>query len=201
MMHERVLLVKQVFPALRLICAKRFMTFTEVDLRWGIIEEQSAEGKVLPLCLAEINRCHPCFIGLLGERYGWVPDAIDAELLENEPWLEKHLHGRTSVTELEILHGVLNNPDMKAHSFFYFRDQDWIDSLPESERREMLERDLPSDIENHGAAEATRRTQERKNKLADLKDKIRKSGLPVLDNYSDPEALAEAIQVQFEKLL
>ena len=27
-----------------------------------------------------------------------------------------------SVTELEILHGVLNNPDMAERSFFYFRD-------------------------------------------------------------------------------
>ena len=27
-----------------------------------------------------------------------------------------------SVTELEILHGVLNDPDMAKHAFFYFRD-------------------------------------------------------------------------------
>jgi len=35
MMLERDLLVKQVFPELRRKCAKRFVTFTEVDLRWA----------------------------------------------------------------------------------------------------------------------------------------------------------------------
>ncbi len=73
MMQERDLLVKEAFPALRRICAKRFVTFTEVDLRWGITEEQAAEGKVLPLCLAEIERSRPYFLGLLGERMSGYP--------------------------------------------------------------------------------------------------------------------------------
>jgi hypothetical protein len=38
-MPERDLLVKEVFPALRRKCAKRFVTFTEADLRWGITEK------------------------------------------------------------------------------------------------------------------------------------------------------------------
>lgn len=201
MMQERDLLVKQVFPALRLLCAKRFVTFTEVDLRWGITEEQAAEGKVLPLCLAEIHRCRPYFLGLLGERYGWIPDTIGVEVIEDEPWLNEHLHGRTSVTELEILHGVLNNPAMRTHSFFYFRDPKWIDTLPETDRQEMIERNIPLDVERHGSEEASRRTQERKGKLTALKNRIRQSGLPVAENYTDPEALARMIQTQFEELI
>ena len=59
------------------------MTWGEVDLRWGITDEQ--KGEVLPICLAEIERCRPYFIGLLGERYGWVPDAIAPDLVEQEP--------------------------------------------------------------------------------------------------------------------
>ena len=51
MMRERDLLVKRVFPELRRKCAERLVTFTEVDLRWGITQEQAAEGQVLPLCL------------------------------------------------------------------------------------------------------------------------------------------------------
>jgi nephrocystin-3 len=200
MMAERDLLTKQVFPELRRICARRFVTFTEVDLRWGITKEQSAEGKVLPLCLAEIHRCRPYFIGLLGERYGWIPDAIPADVIESEPWLEEHVHGRTSVTELEILHGVLNNPEMRPHAFFFFREPEWIDSLPESERHEMVEWDIPADIERHGADEAARRTQERKEKLAALKDRIRQSGLPV-EEYSSPEDLARTIRNQFVRLI
>jgi nephrocystin-3 len=201
MMQERDLLVKQVFPDLRRICARRFVTFTEVDLRWGITKEQAAEGKVLPLCLAEIHRCRPYFLGLLGERYGWIPDTIPAEVIKDEPWLTEHLHGRTSVTELEILHGVLNNTEMRTLSFFYFRDRKWIESLPEAERGEMIERDIPLDVERYGAQEAFRRTQERKDKLTALKNRIRESGLPVVEDYASPEVLAKTIREQFEELI
>ncbi len=139
MMRERDLLVKEVFPELRRKCAKRFVTFTEVDLRWGITEEQANEGQVLPLCLAEIERSRPYFIGLLGERYGWIPDTIRPEVIEREPWLKEHVQGRTSVTELEILHGVLNNPKMQHHAFFYFRDPAYANNpaLTDDERRDI----------------------------------------------------------------
>jgi nephrocystin-3 len=203
MMRERDLLVKEVFPALRRICAKRFVTFTEVDLRWGITEEQAAEGKVLPLCLAEIERSRPYFLGLLGERYGWIPDTIPAEVIEKEPWLKEHLHDRKSVTELEILHGVLNNPDMRGHASFYFRDPAYVgnSSLTEEERPEMVERDIPAEVEKFGPEEAARRTEERKGKLAALKQQIRDSKLPLVEPYENPEALAKIIEKQFGDLI
>ena len=46
-------------------------------------------------------------------------DAFTADLNEEQPWL-KDLHGK-SVTELEILHGVLNNPETAPRAFFYVR--------------------------------------------------------------------------------
>ena len=52
------------------------MELVDVDLRWGITEEEAHQGKVLPICLAEIDRARPFFMGLLGERYGWVPAAV-----------------------------------------------------------------------------------------------------------------------------
>jgi hypothetical protein len=72
--------------------------------------------------LAEIDRSRPFFVGLLGERYGWVPEKgkYPPELVEQRPWLKKHQGGK-SVTELEILHGVLNNPKMAGRALFYFR--------------------------------------------------------------------------------
>ena len=134
-MHkERELLIKHVFPELRRMCMERLVTFTEVDLRWGIPEEEAVEGRVLPICLEEIYRCRPYFIGLLGERYGWIPDNIPPEIVEQESWLKERVEGRTSVTELEILHGVLNNPDMADHAFFYFRDPVYINSIAEEDR-------------------------------------------------------------------
>src|SRR3989442_8765103 len=76
MQAERDHLVKFIFPQLRKLCEQRGVTWGEVDLRWGITQEQAERGEVLPLCLAEISRCRPYFIGLLGERYGWILDQI-----------------------------------------------------------------------------------------------------------------------------
>lgn len=203
MMKERDLLVKKVFPAIRHKCAQRSVTFTDVDLRWGITEEQKAEGKVLPICLAEIERSRPFFLGILGERYGWIPDTLEQGLLEKEPWLKEHVHDRKSVTELEIIHGVLGNSEMQSRAFFYFRSPEYIKnpSLTEAERRELVERNIPFEEEKYGKEEASRRTEERKAKLASLKECIRESGLPLVENCPEPEGLAEIIQEQLEKLI
>jgi hypothetical protein len=109
-------------PELRRLCRERQVELVEVDLRWGISEEQSTRKETLKLCLDEIRLYRPFFIGLPGERYGWTPgsDASTADLKEEQPWL-KDLRGK-SVTELEILHGVLNSPEMAGRSFFYLRD-------------------------------------------------------------------------------
>ena len=68
MQVERDELVLRIFPQLRRVCEARGVTWGEVDLRWGIPEEQAERGDVLPICLEEITRCRPYFIGLLGER-------------------------------------------------------------------------------------------------------------------------------------
>ena len=188
MKAERDELVKQVFPALRKLCESRGVTWGEVDLRWGVTDEQKAEGQVLPICLAEIRGCRPYFIGLLGERYGWVPDAIDPALVEREPWLAEVV-GR-SVTELEILHGVLNDPAMAEHTFFYLRDPAYVDGKPADQFREIP---TLEEIEALGRQEAERLAAERRVKLADLKKRIEKGGLPVRTNYPDPRALGELV--------
>jgi hypothetical protein len=84
----------------------------EVDPRWGIAEEQATRKETLKFCLDEIHACRPFFIGLLGERYGWTTgaDAFTADLREEQLWI-RGLTG-IGVTELEILHGVLNDPEM-----------------------------------------------------------------------------------------
>lgn len=122
MVEDRNALMTHCWPELRRFCRERQVELSEVDLRWGVSEEQSTRKETVKLCLDEINACRPFFIGLLGSRYGWVPDddALTDDLKEEQPWL-RDLHGR-SVTELEILHGVINNPDMAGRAFFYFRD-------------------------------------------------------------------------------
>ena len=96
----------------------------------GVTDEQKSEGLVLPICLAEIRRCRPYFLGLLGERYGWVPDSLPPDIVTSEPWVAER-PGR-SVTELEILHGVLDDPAMAGHAFFYFRDPAYAALQPDA---------------------------------------------------------------------
>jgi nephrocystin-3 len=176
-MHdERNYLVKFIFPQLRKLCEQRGVAWGEVDLRWGVTDEQKAEGKVLPICLEEIKRCRPFFIGILGSRYGWVPEEIPPDLIESEEWLKKH-HDH-SVTELEILHGVLRNPEMTKHAFFYFRDSQASLKVEEELRKEADYKPESSDSLN---------------KLAKLKDTIRGKGFPVRENYPDPKALGDMV--------
>lgn len=129
MVEDRNELMAQTWPALRRLCRERAVEFVEVDLRWGITEEQSRRKETVQYCLAEIHRCRPYFIGLLSERYGWVPpaEAFPPPLLEQEGWLVPEI-ARRSATELEILHGVLNNPDMAERAYFYFRDPAYAQS-------------------------------------------------------------------------
>ena len=180
-MEERDLLVRKVFPELRRRCRQRQVELIEVDLRWGITEQEAQQGKVLPICLAEIDRARPFFMGLLGERYGWVPEKnqYDLSLIVEQPWLVEHRGGK-SVTELEILHGVFNNPAMKNRAFFYLRDPRWA--------------------EKKGGAYLGEGPKE-KAKLIELKTQIRQSGFPVVENYPNPETLAERVQQDLWKLI
>lgn len=111
-MHlEREKLIKEVFPKLKKECEKRGVHFCEVDLRWGVVEDQTA----LPVCLSEIDRSN-VFIGILGERYGYIPTDFNDYELEEREWLKEYNH--RSITELEIIQGAFIDKDRP--SYFYF---------------------------------------------------------------------------------
>ena len=164
-MHaERDQLVKVVFPELRERCAKRRLQLIDVDLRWGVTEEEAEQGKVLEIILDEVKHSRPFFIGILGERYGLIPDDIPQDAKFAHPWLQDYPDH--SLTALEIVHGVLRNPELANRSFFYFRDPQFISKMPENLRSDFI-------AENSDAAQ----------KLADLKDEIPSSGRPIMENY------------------
>ena len=166
MHEERDILVKRVFPELRRRLRGRGVEVFEVDLRWGITEAQAERGETVAALLAEIDRCRPFFVGLLGERYGWVPGdkALPDGLKAQYPTVAS---GR-SVTELEILHGVLSDDRSAANALFFERDRSWSEEQPG-----------PDFVE---ASEEGRR------KLAALKDRLRDKGARLI-HYADPEAL------------
>ncbi|MBN1460181.1 MAG: DUF4062 domain-containing protein [Armatimonadetes bacterium] len=174
MVAERDELATHAWPSLRALCEDRAVTFTDIDLRWGITREQAERGEVLPICFAEIDASRPYFVGILGERYGWVPEEIPEHLVEQMPWLAEHRSH--SVTELEIVHGVLNDPEMAGRAFFYFRDPEYSEGLPEEKRPTFA-------AENLGAA----------TKLEALKARIRASGLPLKEGFRTPSELAQQV--------
>ena len=189
MKEERNILVKQIFPQIRKICEDRAVTFTDIDLRWGINDEQKAEGEVLPICLETIEKC-PYFIGILGERYGWVQKTIPDDLVKQESWLKEQKE--RSITELEIMHGVLNNPSMEKHALFYLRDSSYVDSVLPEEKEDLIESPIPEEIEQFGLEKANELVEERRQKLQSLKHEIRNSPFPVTE-YMSPKELGEAV--------
>ena len=180
MQDEREELIKRIFPQLRKICETRGVTWGEVDLRWGVSDEQKAEGRVLPICLDEVRRCRPYFIGLLGDRYGWILDGVEPAILAREPWLARY-RGR-SVTEIEMVCGVLDNPEMADHAFFYFRDLSASAALRLDPPLEPSPPDATS-------------------KLDALKDRIRKSKFPLREKFRSAQELGEFILADFTRLI
>jgi nephrocystin-3 len=178
--QERDILCALVFPELRRRARERFLEVIGIDLRWGITEEASQRGETLPICLREIDRSRPFFVGLLGDRYGWTPEPgqVSRELIADQPWLASHIGG-ASVTELEIQHGVLNNPAMHGRALFFFRDPKWSEQA---------------------GAQYLSANEEEKRKIARLRARIRESPAPVID-YSSPESFGELAIDQLWRLI
>ena len=174
MQAEREHLVKHVFPELRRYCREKGIAFSEIDLRWGITEAEARRGDVVRICLDEIDACRPFFIGIVGDRYGWVPDfsdpALKREAIERMPQAAEAIERGCSLLELEILYGALADPAAAHHAYLYLR-------TPAS--------GLPPALDEDGAQDA--------GKLARLRQSIRASGLPVRE-VNDAAALGRLIR-------
>jgi tetratricopeptide (TPR) repeat protein len=165
MQAERDHLRDFVFPELEERLRARRHHLEWVDLRLGIAtasesNEAVRELKVLKVCLAEVRRCRPFLIVLLGDRYGWVPPEDRIRAAAAEEGFTTDVVGR-SVTDLEIDYGVLSKPAQQARSVFYFRSP-----LPYA--------DMPPEIaalysDNHDNSEGA---ADRSRRLAALKQRI-----------------------------
>ena len=128
MQDERTELVKT-FEILKVEAAKRDVVLSVVDLRWGVTEEEAKTGKVISICLEEIEHSHPFFIGILGNNYGTSPKRAELknnpELKERYEWLNDAISDdeekSMSITEMEIQYGVLKNNKKDIDAAFYFR--------------------------------------------------------------------------------
>lgn len=186
MEKERHELLTRVFPLFRQMCLERQVVFSEIDLRWGITEEDAHNGQTVQICLEEIARCRalgipPFFIGFIGERYGWVPQRHDLENYWHQaaqgenPYarrIEAALAEGISVTELEMRYGFMDNADgaRGQRVQLYFRHPDLTATLAGEKPVDFYES-----------------TQTARDKLAALKRAIRETHAACIgiDGYQD----------------
>lgn len=147
----------------------------------------------------------PYFIGILGERYGWHQtdfnheNPVHDELLEKTfnnaidngyTWLEEYRD--RSVTELEIIHGVLNrnhnhkheNNKITPRAFFYFRDSSFM---------------LKLDFETEGIYLSE--SDHAKQKLTQLKQSILHHKNAIVKDYSTAQELGDLIFKDFSETI
>ena len=181
LMPEREQLVKKVFPRIRKECRARGVEFTEIDLRWGITEEESRSGRTIRICLEEIDRCRPYFIGIIGSRYGWVPGITeiekDAEMLQEFPWLHDFAAQEKSIIEMEFAHGAIHE---KNDSAFFYEQTSPLTPLLGKERGIV-----PLSLPRRGVRGEV-------DPLDELKHSLQSTGLPYR-RFTDPEELGEQV--------
>ncbi|CAJ0816193.1 DUF4062 domain-containing protein [Ralstonia flaminis] len=196
MQVERNYLVTAVFPRLKRLAQSHGVLLQEIDLRWGITAEEAHRGETVAICLDEIDRCRACppfFIGLLGERYGWIPDAPALDALDRamasrangEASLEMRGRARRdaySVTEMEIRYGVLDTPEMTGHAFFYNR-------APELTHMFAQQAAEPNAAQIYYEADAACAARQEA-----LKHALRERGLVRMDGYRSVQELGDDIE-------
>lgn len=139
--NEREELIKQVFPELKEWCTKRGLDLVECDLRWGVPKDSTNEDTILS-CLEELDRCYNdngeqiFFIGLISERYGWIPDysSLNRDIIEKYKWIPK-----ASITFMEIMHGALRK--MNSNACFFIRTSESLDQIPKEYHEKFFESD------------------------------------------------------------
>ncbi len=171
MQDERDELMKKTFPLLRQKASERDVMLTELDLRWGITPEESQSGKVVEICLREIENSLPFFIGIVGNRYGWIPrkEDIGNEVFERFRNVGKYVERRLSVTEIEMQYGVLDRPE-DMHAYFF------------------IKKDGASDVDEP-------------EKLFELKNAILHNSRYPVSYYSDVNDLSVQVETAFSHLL
>lgn len=133
MQFERDAIQEIVQPRLNAVARKYGQTVSFCDLRWGIntadLESEAGNKKVLDVCLDEIDRCQRPMVVILGDRYGWIPDADLVEDVARQKQMQLE-DLRISVTALEIEYGALSTDARLDNTLFYFREIE--NAAPES---------------------------------------------------------------------
>lgn len=86
---ERNALQQFVFPMLHKLANTFDIRFYPIDLRWGISDQAAQKHLTIDICQKELKRCQesgtkPCFMFMLGDRYGYcpIPNVIPISVFE-----------------------------------------------------------------------------------------------------------------------
>ncbi len=204
--EEREHLVKKIFPEIRALCRERGITFTEVDLRWGLTEEDAALGRIIRTCLEEIDRCRPYFIGITGDLYGYVPDLVeyykDEALLASYPWLEEAAMDQSSIVDLEFRYAALNEAEQESaqreeeaapthHPSSAKHEEGRLGGVPAPDSSDATTRARFFFRRRRRGSEAPADATET-HRLENLRNRIRSAGFDV-EEFRDPTSLGEAV--------
>lgn len=154
---ERDHLVTVVFPELRERLENIGLGFYDVDLRWGVprLNLDNEQANSWAYCKQWIQRVEPFFVGLIGQRYGWIPP--ENQLLD----AEDSAFVKMSITEMEVRFALLSA--QKRRAFIY-------------QRKTKVPRDVPPEI--------YRKYVDAPNRLRDLKRLFRQLDPPVREYQS-----------------
>lgn len=182
MQNERDALVK-LFRELSMEGLRRGISIRLVDLRWGVTDDQKRNGKVISTCLQEIDNSRPFFIGLIGDRYGWVPSEeeilLNPELIERYPEISAFCKEGLSITEMEMRYGI-KNASNHSNSLFLIKKNLHV----ENERHAaLISRISSSSIPHSFYGSINEMAQKVREKMLELlNDKY-----PLLDDITDIE--------------
>jgi hypothetical protein len=123
----------------------------------------------------------------LGHRYGWVPGENDLSprTFEDFKYAREMVAQRRSVTEMEVLHGVLKRPFMQDKSFFYESEESWS--------RHKVATVTERAMDPEGSPEEARQL--------DLKRRVKDYVTHPVVSYDSPESLGRLVEQHFQEYL
>lgn len=141
-MHfERDYIKTVIFPELNEEYNKKNIYIQLIDLRTGIYpdspeDEAKATTHILKVCKEEIKRSKPYFIGILGNRYGSIPQqeayTIFSNSLEHDIKAALGDISTRSITEIELIIRLYGAENLDR-CLFYFRNDESYSGIPEDE--------------------------------------------------------------------
>ena len=145
MFSEHYYFIKEVFPQLKEICNSHDIDLEYVDLYFSMTQNEFDTCRSIQKYFNSMDSDRTFYICFRGQKLGCVPTPADIDklTLQEYPDLVDYI-GDTSFTELTVMHALhpfekCHDGDVQPlspvkHSMFYFRNDDYLSELSQSQR-------------------------------------------------------------------